>query len=156
MVRAGYYAPPLHRFMQQQSRKDRPMTERTAAVLALGDQIAGLTLSEAAALRDYLAAKYRIEPAGRVVIAPPESLTDGPEKPICCLPEPSVVLEGLASPAYKISVLKALREITGCGLVEGRTLVESAPKVIKEFVPREEAERLLKKLTDAGAKASLK
>ncbi|MCH9630393.1 MAG: 50S ribosomal protein L7/L12 [Chlamydiia bacterium] len=56
----------------------------------------------------------------------------------------------------KISVIKVVREITGLGLKEAKELVESAPKVVKESAPKAEAEEISKKLTDAGAKASLK
>jgi large subunit ribosomal protein L7/L12 len=53
-------------------------------------------------------------------------------------------------------VIKVVREITGCGLADGKTMVESAPKVLKEKLSKDEAEALKKKLEDAGAKVSLK
>jgi large subunit ribosomal protein L7/L12 len=56
----------------------------------------------------------------------------------------------------KINVIKVAREITGLGLKEAKDLVEGAPKTLKSEVPKEEAEQLLKKLQDAGAKAELK
>ncbi len=58
--------------------------------------------------------------------------------------------------ASKVSVIKAVREITGLGLKEAKDLVDSAPKAIKESVSKEEAETAAKKLEDAGAKAELK
>ena len=58
--------------------------------------------------------------------------------------------------AEKIKVIKALREITGLGLKESKELVESAPKVIKEQAPKEEAEQLKAKLEGVGAKVTLK
>ncbi len=58
--------------------------------------------------------------------------------------------------ANKISVIKVVREITALGLGEAKTLVESAPAVVKEGVAKEEAEAMLAKLTEAGAVAELK
>ena len=48
------------------------------------------------------------------------------------------------------------REITALGLKEAKDLVEAAPKAVKEAVPKDEAEALKKKLTDAGATVELK
>lgn len=55
----------------------------------------------------------------------------------------------------KIGVIKAVKELTGLGLKEAKDLVESAPKVIKEGVKKEEAEEIKKKLEEAGAKVEL-
>lgn len=56
----------------------------------------------------------------------------------------------------KINVIKAIREITSLGLKEAKELVESAPKVVKEAVSKQEAEDLKKKLEEAGATATVK
>jgi len=56
----------------------------------------------------------------------------------------------------KVSVIKAVREITGLGLKEAKDLVDAAPKPIKEGVDKAAAEDAKKKLEDAGAKAELK
>ena len=58
--------------------------------------------------------------------------------------------------AEKVKVIKVVREITGLGLKEAKDAVESAPKVLKEGVSKEEAEELKKKLEEVGAKATLK
>ena len=58
--------------------------------------------------------------------------------------------------ANKVSVIKAVREITGLGLKEAKDLVDSAPKDIKEGVAKAEAEEAKKKLEEAGAKVELK
>ena len=58
--------------------------------------------------------------------------------------------------ANKVSVIKAVREITGLGLKEAKDLVDGAPKAIKEAMPKAEAEAAKKKLEEAGAKAELK
>lgn len=65
-----------------------------------------------------------------------------------------VVLKAIGS--NKIAVIKAVRELTGLGLVEAKNLVESAPATIKEAQPKETAESMVKKLTEAGAEAELK
>lgn len=58
--------------------------------------------------------------------------------------------------ANKVSVIKAVREITGLGLKEAKDLVDSAPKAVKEDVSKDEAEEAKKKLEEAGAKVELK
>ena len=58
--------------------------------------------------------------------------------------------------ANKVSVIKAVREITGLGLKEAKDLVDGAPKPVKEAIAKADAEAALKKLVDAGAKAELK
>lgn len=58
--------------------------------------------------------------------------------------------------AKKINVIKAVREVTSLGLKEAKDLVESAPKAVKEDIPKDEAEAIVKKFEDVGAKAELK
>jgi large subunit ribosomal protein L7/L12 len=58
--------------------------------------------------------------------------------------------------ANKVSVIKAVREITGLGLKEAKDLVDGAPKAVKEGVSKADAEAAKKKLEEAGAKAELK
>ena len=58
--------------------------------------------------------------------------------------------------ANKVSVIKAVREITGLGLKEAKDLVDGAPKAVKEGLPKADAEAAKKKLEEAGAKAELK
>jgi len=58
--------------------------------------------------------------------------------------------------ANKVSVIKAVREITGLGLKEAKDLVDGAPKPVKEGIAKADAEAAKKKLEDAGAKAELK
>jgi large subunit ribosomal protein L7/L12 len=62
----------------------------------------------------------------------------------------------LEAGANKVSVIKAVREITGLGLKEAKDLVDGAPKVVKEALPKADAEAAKKKLEEAGAKAELK
>jgi len=56
----------------------------------------------------------------------------------------------------KVNVIKAVREVTSLGLKEAKDLVDGAPKAVKEGVSKADAEAVLKKLTDAGAKAEIK
>jgi large subunit ribosomal protein L7/L12 len=56
----------------------------------------------------------------------------------------------------KVGVIKVVREITGLGLKEAKDMVDGAPKVLKEGMPKADAEAAKKKLEEAGAKAELK
>ena len=56
----------------------------------------------------------------------------------------------------KIKVIKVVREITGLGLKEAKEVVDNAPKPLKEAVAKEEAEAIVKKLEEVGAKAEIK
>ena len=58
--------------------------------------------------------------------------------------------------ANKVGVIKVVREITGLGLKEAKDMVDGAPKVLKEGMPKADAEAANKKLEEAGAKAELK
>ena len=60
------------------------------------------------------------------------------------------------SGAQKIAVIKVVREITGLPLGDAKALVDGAPKVLKENVPKADAEAMKKKLEEAGAKVALK
>lgn len=56
----------------------------------------------------------------------------------------------------KINVIKVVRELTGLGLKEAKAVVDEAPKPIKEGVSREEAERVAEKMSEVGAKVTIK
>ena len=56
----------------------------------------------------------------------------------------------------KVNVIKAVREVTSLGLKEAKDLVDGAPKAVKEGVSKADADAVLKKLIDAGAKAEIK
>jgi len=62
----------------------------------------------------------------------------------------------LEAGANKVSVIKAVREITGLGLKEAKDLVDGAPKAVKEGMNKADADAAKKKLEDAGAKVELK
>jgi large subunit ribosomal protein L7/L12 len=135
------------------------MADIPGPIMALGDQIANLKLSEAALLKMYLKDKYGIEPAagGAVMMAAgPAAAGPAAAAPVEEKTEFTVVLEGLADASKKIPLIKVVREITGCGLSEGKKLVDEAPKPIKENIPKDEAEAIKKKLEEAGGKVALK
>src|SRR5262249_44123557 len=126
-------------------------------VTEIGDKIAGLTITKAVELRDYLKEKYKIEPAagGAVMMAGPAggggaAVAEKPAEKT----EFTVQLDGVADTTKKINVIKVVREITGLGLKEAKELVEGAPKPVKENVSKDEAENLKKKLEEGGAKVS--
>ncbi|HET8913225.1 MAG TPA: 50S ribosomal protein L7/L12 [Ktedonobacteraceae bacterium] len=56
----------------------------------------------------------------------------------------------------KINVIKAVRELTGLGLKEAKAVVDEAPKAVKEGVSKEEAQKIIDKLAEAGAKGTIK
>src|SRR6476659_1816056 len=62
----------------------------------------------------------------------------------------------LEAGANKVSVIKAVRELTGLGLKEAKDMVDGAPKAVKEAVAKADADAALKKLVEAGAKAEIK
>jgi large subunit ribosomal protein L7/L12 len=134
-------------------------TTFAADVMELGDKIAGLTITKAVQLRDYLKEKYKIEPAAGGAVVMQQGGGGGgtavAEKP-AEQTEFTVTLEGLADPAKKINVIKVVREITGLGLKEAKDLVEGAPKPVKENVSKDEAATIRKKLEDGGAKVTVK
>jgi large subunit ribosomal protein L7/L12 len=66
----------------------------------------------------------------------------------------NVMLEAFGE--NKVNVIKVAREITGLGLKEAKDLVEAAPSVVKEGIAKKDAEDMVKKLTEAGAKAAIK
>lgn len=58
--------------------------------------------------------------------------------------------------ANKISVIKAVKEVTGLGLADAKAIVDAAPKMVKENVKKEDAEAMKKKIEEAGGKVTLK
>lgn len=122
-------------------------------VQKLIDQVSELSVLELSELVKALEEKFGVSAAPVAVAgvaAPTEAAAPAEEKT-----EFDVVLADAG--ANKIAVIKALREIkTDLGLVEAKTLAESAPKAILEGAKKEDAEAAKKKLEDAGAKVELK
>jgi large subunit ribosomal protein L7/L12 len=136
------------------------MSDIPAAIAEIGDKIANLKITEAVLLKEYLKEKYKIEPAAGGVVMAAGPAAGGGGATAAAEPaaktEFDVILAGLTDATKKIAVIKVVREITGCGLAEGKTLVESAPKPVKEKVSKDDAEALKKKLEEAGAKVEVK
>jgi large subunit ribosomal protein L7/L12 len=118
----------------------------------LAESLVGLTLLQAAELKNILKDKYGIEPAaGAVAVAMPgAAAAEAVEEKT----EFNVVL--VEAGANKINVIKEVRAITGLGLKEAKDLTEAGGKAVKEGVSKAEAEDIKKKLEAAGAKVELK
>jgi large subunit ribosomal protein L7/L12 len=118
----------------------------------LAEELVGLTLLEAAELKNILKDEYGIEPAaGAVAVAAgPAAAAEAVEEKT----EFDVVL--VEAGAKKIEVIKEVRAITGLGLKEAKDLVEAGGKTVKEAAGKAEAEEIKKKLEAAGAKVELK
>ena len=117
------------------------------------DDLSSLTVLEAAELSKMLEEKWGVSAAAPVAVAAAAGAA-----PAAAAEEEKtefdVILEDAG--AQKINVIKEVRTITGLGLKEAKDLVEGAPKPVKEAISKGEAEELVKKLTEAGAKASMK
>ena len=117
----------------------------------LADEIVGLTLLEAVALKDILKEKHGIEPAaGAVAVAAGPAVAEAVEEKT----EFDVILKSFGE--KKINVIKEVRAITGLGLKEAKDLVEAGGKAVKEGVNKDEADKIKKQLEEAGAEVELK
>jgi large subunit ribosomal protein L7/L12 len=124
-----------------------------ASVTEIGDSIAGLTLTQAVELKNYLKEKYGLEPAagGAVMMAAAGGAAAPAAEEQTAF---DVVLE--AAGDKKIQVIKVVREATGLGLKEAKELVDGAPKPVKTALPKAEAEALAEKLKKEGAEVEIK
>jgi len=119
---------------------------------ALVESLSELTVLEAAELSKLLEEKWGVS-AAAAVAAP--AAGGGAAAPAAEeQTEFDVILTG--DGGKKINVIKEVRAITSLGLTEAKTLVESAPKAVKEGLSKADAEAAKKKLEDAGAKVELK
>jgi large subunit ribosomal protein L7/L12 len=121
------------------------------ALAELIDQIDKLTVLELADLVHQLEEKYGVSAAAPVAAAAPAAAAAALAE---AKTEFDVILEE-AGPE-KIKVIKAVREVTSLGLTEAKAFVESAPKAVKEGIAKDEADAIAKKLSEAGAKVSVK
>ena len=119
---------------------------------ALVDQLSELTVLEAAELSKLLEEKWGVSAAAAVAVAGPAVAAAGPAAEEQT--EFDVILTG--DGGKKINVIKEVRAITGLGLTEAKTLVESAPKAVKEGVNKDEAEKLKKQIEEAGGTVELR
>jgi large subunit ribosomal protein L7/L12 len=116
------------------------------------EDLSSLTVLEAAELAKMLEEKWGVSAAAAVAVAAGPAAAAA--APVEEQTEFNVVLA--AAGDKKIEVIKEVRAITGLGLKEAKDLVEGAPKVVKEAVGKDEAEKLKAQLEKAGAKVELK
>jgi large subunit ribosomal protein L7/L12 len=127
------------------------MSTKTDAIL---ESLKTLSLLEASELVKQIEEAFGVSAAasaGAVVMAAPAAAAEAVEEKT----EFDVILDGFDA-AAKIKVLKAVREATGLGLSEAKTLVESAPTPVKEGIPKDAAEALKKAIEEVGGKVTIK
>ena len=124
-----------------------------ADLKAFAEQLVNLTVKEVNELAQILKDEYGIEPAAAAV-----AVAAGPAAGAAPAEEEKtnfdVVLKSAG--AGKLAVVKLVTELTGLGLKEAKALVDGAPGVVKEGLPKAEAEGLKKQLEEAGAEVELK
>ncbi|MCH5231940.1 MAG: 50S ribosomal protein L7/L12 [Muribaculaceae bacterium] len=124
-----------------------------ADLKAFAEQLVNLTVKEVNELAQILKDEYGIEPAAAAV-----AVAAGPAAAGAPAEEEKanfdVVLKSAG--ASKLAVVKLVKELTGLGLKEAKALVDGAPGVVKEGLPKAEAEGLKKQLEEAGAEVELK
>ncbi len=122
-----------------------------ADIAKLVEELSKLTVLEAADLAKALEEAWGVSAAAAVAVAAaPAAAAEAAEEQT----EFDVILTG--DGGKKIQVIKEVRAITGLGLTEAKTLVESAPKALKEGVNKAEAEEIKKKIEEAGGTVELK
>ena len=117
------------------------------------EYLSGLTVMDLVKLTETLEDKWGVKAAPVAMAAPAAGDGGGAEKAEEQT-EFTVVLKGPG--AKKIQVIKAVREITALGLKDAKTLVDSAPKEVKEGISKAEAEEIANKLKEAGADVEIK
>lgn len=122
------------------------------SVQELADQIGELTLTQASELKKILEDKFGVTAAAPMMMA--GGAPTAAAAPVEEQTEFTVILADAG--AQKINVIKAVKNATGLGLTEAKGLVESAPKPVKEGLPKADAEKLKAELEAAGAKVELK
>ncbi|MFC3172871.1 50S ribosomal protein L7/L12 [Novosphingobium bradum] len=122
-----------------------------ADIAKLVEELSKLTVLEAADLAKALEEAWGVSAAAAVAVAAaPAAAAEAAEEQT----EFDVILTG--DGGKKIQVIKEVRAITNLGLTEAKTLVESAPKAIKEAVSKAEAEEIKKKIEEAGGTVDIK
>jgi large subunit ribosomal protein L7/L12 len=119
---------------------------------SLVDQLSALSVLEAAQLSKMLEEKWGVSAAAPVAVA---AVAAAPVAEAAAeQTEFDVILAAIGE--KKINVIKEVRAITSLGLKEAKDLVEAAPKLVKEGVNKEEAQKIKKQLEDAGATVEIK
>ncbi|PYR33770.1 MAG: 50S ribosomal protein L7/L12 [Acidobacteria bacterium] len=129
------------------------MAEVTQAQVV--EYIKGISVLELSQLVKTLEAELGVSAAAAMPMAMPAAgAGGGAAAPVEEKTEFTVTLTEIGT--NKINVIKVVREITSLGLKEAKDLVESAPKAVKEAIPKEEAETIKKKFEEVGAKVEIK
>ena len=118
------------------------------------EAISKLTVLELSQLIKDMEDKFGVSAAAAVAVAAPAAGSAAAAGKAEEQTEFTVMLT--ATGDNKVNVIKAVREVTSLGLKEAKDLVDGAPKPVKEGVSKADAEAVLKKLIDAGAKAEIK
>ncbi len=137
------------------SRQKAPATEKKETATAIDEIMAtikNMTVLELAELVKALQTEFGVSAAAPVAAAPAAS-AEAAAPPAEEKTEFNVILKDIG--ANKISVIKAVRELTTLGLKESKDLVESAPTAVKEAVTKDEATAMKQKLEAAGATADI-
>ena len=116
------------------------------------EAVSKLTVLELSQLIKDMEEKFGVSAAAAVAVAGPAAAAGGAKAEEQT--EFTVMLT--AAGDNKVNVIKAVREVTSLGLKEAKDLVDGAPKAVKEGVSKADADAVLKKLIDAGAKAEIK
>lgn len=114
------------------------------------EEVKAMTVVELNDLVKAIEEEFGVSAAAMAVAAPAAGAAAAEEEKT----EFNVVLESVG--ANKIAVIKVVREITGLGLAESKAMAETPNAVVKEGIAKEAAEEMVKKFTEAGAKAVLK
>ena len=118
-------------------------------ITALVDQVKELTVLELSELVHTLEEVFGVSAAAAAVAAPAAAAVEVEEKT-----EFDVILK--APGASKLGVIKVVRAATGLGLKDAKELVDNCPKTLKEAISKEDAEKLVAELKEAGAEAEIK
>ena len=116
------------------------------------EAVSKMTVLELSQLIKDMEEKFGVSAAAAVAVAGPAAAAAA--APAEEKTEFTVMLT--AAGENKVNVIKAVREVTSLGLKEAKDLVDGAPKPVKEGVSKADADAVLKKLLDAGAKAEIK
>lgn len=120
-----------------------------ADLKTFAEQLVNLSVKEVNELAKILKDDYGIEPAAAAVAVAAGPAAGGAAPVVEEKTAFNVVLK--AAGANKLAVVKIVKDLTGLGLKEAKDLVDTAPKPIKEGVPKAEADELTAKLKEAGA-----
>ena len=118
-------------------------------ITALVEQVKELTVLELVELVHTLEEVFGVSAAAAAVAAPAAAAEEVEEKT-----EFDVILKNPG--ASKLGVIKVVRAATGLGLKDAKDLVDNCPKTLKEAISKEDAEKLVAELKEAGAEAELK